>query len=407
VAELPVSTRDLVRWGETLAAVARTGLAFTKNLYEQERYAEILKVAGDVRAAAAAALANDGQPVASSDADDLVSEWMEDVRQGVAGYVTPKVAIGAIVGNNEGQILLVQRADSGAWLYPTGWADVGYSPAEVAVKEVLEETGIDVEPVRLVMVLDGLRLGFTQVPLYSLVFHMRPVGGTLKAHPLECSNVGWFSENSLPSPLANAGVWSEHAFAAIRGDSVEVLFDWPRWPIWRRGETEDASLVEAGSAAAERLGTLARMQANTVLVDRVSKMTEDLAEAVARLMPQLSSTSASPRRTDLEEIVASPSSMLLVARLAPSDKVVGMTTLVVYRIPSGLHAVIEDVVVDESARGHGVGAALVSEAVSLAREWGAVHVNLTSRSSREAANRLYARAGFQRRETNVYRLNLS
>ena len=230
--DVPAPARDLVRWGETLAAIAKTGLAFTKNLYEQERYEEILKVAGDIRAAAASALARDGQPVATNEADDLVLEWMGDVRQGVAGYVTPKVAIGAIV---QGQILLVQRADSGAWLYPTGWADVGYSAAEVAVKEVLEETGIDVEPVRLVMVLDGLRLGFTQVPLYSLVFHLRPVGGALKAHPLECADVGWFGEDSLPSPLANAGVWTEHAFAAIRGDSIEVLFDWPRGPIWRRG----------------------------------------------------------------------------------------------------------------------------------------------------------------------------
>src|ERR1039458_8069863 len=136
VGDGPAPTRDLVRWGETLAAIAKTGLAFTKNLYEQERYEEILKVAGDIRAAAASALARDGQPVATNEADDLVLEWMGDVRQGVAGYVTPKVAIGAIVGNDEGQILLVQRADSGAWLYPTGWADVGYSAAEVAVKEV-------------------------------------------------------------------------------------------------------------------------------------------------------------------------------------------------------------------------------------------------------------------------------
>ncbi len=234
--DVPASTRDLVRWGETLAAIARTGLAFTKNLYEQERYEEILKVAGDIRAAAASALAHDGQPVAKSGADDLVLEWMQDVRQGVAGYVTPKVAVGAIVGNDKDQILLVQRADSGAWLYPTGWADVGYSAAEVAVKEVLEETGIDVEPVRLVMVLDGLRLGFTQVPLYSLVFHLRPVGGALQTHPLECAAVGWFGEDSLPVPLANAGAWSAHAFAVIRGDSVEVLFDWPRGPIWRREE---------------------------------------------------------------------------------------------------------------------------------------------------------------------------
>ncbi|MGD0983379.1 MAG: NUDIX hydrolase N-terminal domain-containing protein [Acidimicrobiales bacterium] len=233
MSDVTASTRDLVRWGETLAAIARTGLAFTKNLYEKERYEEVLKVAGDIRAAAASALERAGQPVATREADDLVLEWMEGVRQGVTGYVTPKVAIGAIVGNDEGEILLVQRADSGAWLYPTGWADVGYSAAEVAVKEVLEETGIDVEPVRLVMVLDGLRLGFTQVPLYSLVFHLRPVGGELRAHPLECTDVGWFGEDSLPVPLANAGVWTEHAFATIRGDSVEVLFDWPRGPIWR------------------------------------------------------------------------------------------------------------------------------------------------------------------------------
>ena len=234
MSDVPASTRDLVRWGETLAAIARTGLAFTKNLYEQERYEEILKVAGDIRAVAASALAREGQRVATSEADALVVEWMEDVRQGVAGYVTPKLAVGAIVGNDEGEILLVKRADSGAWLYPTGWADVGYSATEVAVKEVLEETGILVEPVRLVMVLDGLRLGFTQVPLYSLVFQLRPVGGSLRAHPLECADVGWFGEDSLPAPLANAGVWSEHAFAAIRGGSVEVLFDWPRGQIWGR-----------------------------------------------------------------------------------------------------------------------------------------------------------------------------
>ena len=76
--------------------------------------------------------------------------------------------MGAAVGNDKGELLLVKRADSGVWLYPTGWADVGYSAAEVVVKEVLEETGIEAEPLRLIAVLDGLRLGFTRVPLYSL-----------------------------------------------------------------------------------------------------------------------------------------------------------------------------------------------------------------------------------------------
>ncbi|MGA2805562.1 MAG: GNAT family N-acetyltransferase [Acidimicrobiales bacterium] len=150
------------------------------------------------------------------------------------------------------------------------------------------------------------------------------------------------------------------------------------------------------------------MKADGVVVDRVSEVTDDLVEVMARLVPQLSSAAVSPGRAGLEEIVASPASTLLIARLGSHDAaIVGTTTLIVYRIPTGLHAVIEDVVVDESARGHGVGAELVSQAVQVARERGALHVNLTSRASREAANHLYAKAGFVRRETNVYRLNLS
>ena len=213
-----VSPADVVRWSETLSAVARTGLGFTSNLYERERFEEVLKVAADMRAAAGHRLA----------AAELLGEWMNTVGEGVSGYVTPKVAVGAVVGNDRGELLLVRRADSGIWLYPTGWADVGYSPSEVAVKEVREETGIDIEPVRLLAVLDGLRLGFTRIPLYSLVFHCRALGGTLQAHPLECLDVGWFSEDGLPSPLAGVERWGPAAFAAIRGEEVEVIFDRPR-----------------------------------------------------------------------------------------------------------------------------------------------------------------------------------
>src|SRR3954454_22618506 len=165
----PVSAQDLLRWSESLSAIARTGLGFTKSLYEQERFEEVLKVAADIRVAAGHEL----------EAEVLVEEWLKIVGEGVPGYVTPKVAIGAVVGNDEGKILLTQRADSGVWLYPTGWADVGYSPSEVAVKEVYEETGIEVEPVSLIAVFDGLRLGFARVPLYSLVFHCRMTGGEL------------------------------------------------------------------------------------------------------------------------------------------------------------------------------------------------------------------------------------
>ena len=214
----PASTSDLLRWSESLSAVARTALGFTENLYERERFQEVLKVAADMRTAA-------GHPLSP---DVLVDEWMTSVGEGVSGYVTPKVAVGAVVGNDRGELLLVCRADSGVWLYPTGWADVGYSASEVAVKEVWEETGIDVEPVRLLAVLDGLRLGFTRIPLYSIVFHCRALGGTLKAHPLECLDVGWFAEDALPSPLAGADRWGEAAFAAIRGEDVDVVFDRPR-----------------------------------------------------------------------------------------------------------------------------------------------------------------------------------
>ena len=133
-------TRDLIRWSETLAAIARTGMGFTQSLYEKERYEEVLKVAADIKSASDDALE------IRREQDHFVQEWMESIGEGVPGYVTPKVAIGAIVGNEKGEILLVQRKDSGVWLYPTGWADVGYSPAEVAMKEVEEQTGIIAEP---------------------------------------------------------------------------------------------------------------------------------------------------------------------------------------------------------------------------------------------------------------------
>ena len=118
-------------------------------------------------------------------------------------------------------------------MYPTGWADVGYSAAEVVVKEVAEETGIEVEPERLVAVFDGLRLGARGLPFYSLVFHCRAVGGSLRPHPLEARAVGWFAEDALPEPLAGGGRWQHLAFRAIRGEAFDVVFDSPRKSTWR------------------------------------------------------------------------------------------------------------------------------------------------------------------------------
>jgi ADP-ribose pyrophosphatase YjhB (NUDIX family) len=232
--EPQVPLKTLLRWSESLAAIARTGLGFTESLYEQERFTEILHVAADIRAAA------DGEGELPEDAAGLVQEWLGDVGKGIPGYVTPKVAVGAAVGNDTGELLLIQRADSGVWLYPTGWCDVGYSAAEVVVKEVLEETGIESEPVRLIAVLDGLRLGFTRIPLYSLVFHCRATGGELSPHPLECRDVGWFTPETLPSPLVGVERWGEHVFAAIRGERRDVLYDRVREPLWR-GQVHDDS----------------------------------------------------------------------------------------------------------------------------------------------------------------------
>jgi ADP-ribose pyrophosphatase YjhB (NUDIX family) len=215
--------QDLIRWSEALAGIARTGLGFTESLYERERFEEVLAVAADIAHAAAGEF----------DPDHQIEEWLGQVGQGVPGYVTPKVGVAAVVGNDKGEILLIQRADSGIWLYPTGWADIGYSASEVAVKEVREETGIECEVLRMIGVLDGLRLGFTRVPMYLLVFHCRAVGGELERHPLEVADVGWFAEDALPWPVAGYAGWGKHAFAAIRGEDVDVLFDPPRDAPWR------------------------------------------------------------------------------------------------------------------------------------------------------------------------------
>jgi len=226
----PPSQLDLLRWAEALAGSARTGLGFTESLYERERYEEVLHVAAEIRARA------DALSSRPFDVDTLVGDWLGSVGRGVPGYVTPKVTIGAVVGNDAGELLLVQRADSGVWLYPTGWADVGYSAAEVVVKEVFEETGIRCEVVRPIAILDGMRLGITGIPLYSLVFHCRMTGGELSAHPLECSDVGFFEEGGLPEGSALPEEWATEAFAAIRGEELDVRFDRPRVPPWLAGE---------------------------------------------------------------------------------------------------------------------------------------------------------------------------
>lgn len=143
------------------------------------------------------------------------------------------------------------------------------------------------------------------------------------------------------------------------------------------------------------------MGAEIRVADRVD---EQLVEAFAELIPQLSSSAPPPTAADLQAIVDAPDSVLYVAWL--DDRIVGSLTLAMYRMPTGMKAWIEDVVVDVSARGHGVGESLNLAAIAEAAQRGAKNVNLTSRSSREAANRLYQRLGFVLYDTNVYRYTI-
>jgi len=131
---------------------------------------------------------------------------------------------------------------------------------------------------------------------------------------------------------------------------------------------------------------------------------DELVATFGRLVPQLSPSAAVPTPDLIREIVEAQASTVLVARdLRDQGRIVGMLTLIVFRIPTGVRAWIEDVVVDETVRGRGVGEALSQEAVRRALDLGARTVELTSRPSREAANRLYQRLGFVRRDSNVYR----
>lgn len=130
----------------------------------------------------------------------------------------------------------------------------------------------------------------------------------------------------------------------------------------------------------------------------------DVMAACHRLIPQLSSSSTPISAQELEEIIGSDSTVLFAA--SSGQEIVGLLTLAIFRIPTGVRAWIEDVVVDDQARGKGVGDALNRAALTEAARRGAKTVDLTSRPSREAANRLYQRLGFKPRDTNVYRYDL-
>lgn len=138
-------------------------------------------------------------------------------------------------------------------------------------------------------------------------------------------------------------------------------------------------------------------------IEKVSEVTEEIYEAVKLLVPQLGAHKANPAWEELNALVHSEASTLLIARYPDeSGKIAGILTLSVYRVPTGIRSIVEDVIVDENIRRRGIAEALTLRAIDLAREAGANGVALTSNPKREAANKLYQSIGFQKRETNAY-----
>jgi len=140
-------------------------------------------------------------------------------------------------------------------------------------------------------------------------------------------------------------------------------------------------------------------------IEIVTKVDDELYQAFQRLVPQLTTNNPPPSLNDLAALVRDLASTLIIAR-SEENKIIGALTLIVYRVPTGIRSIIEDVIVDKSARGQGVGEALMKRAIEVAREKGAGNISLTSNAMREAANRLYLRMGFKKRETNVYQMKL-
>jgi ADP-ribose pyrophosphatase YjhB (NUDIX family) len=183
---------ELARFVQRINAIARTGLAFSPHGFDAERYEELLREAARVDV-----LLSEEAPAA---AEERFRRWRESVTEGYGGYVTAAVGCGAIVFNSRDEILLLKRPN-GRWFYPTGFCDVGLSPAENVAREVLEETGLTVTPIRLIGVTDSLKLGSPARHLYSILFYCRLEGGEIRPHPLESLDVGFFPLDQIPEPL--------------------------------------------------------------------------------------------------------------------------------------------------------------------------------------------------------------
>ena len=207
-----------------ISAVARTGLAWSEQLYERERYERILELAAEMAELLTGSIIPPDPVLATA----LKQGWMSLITPGASGYVTPKISTGAMCFDKEGRMLLGKRGDSSLWFFPTGWQEVGLTPAQNVVKEVKEETGIECHPLRLLAVRDTrLQRGSNPaIHNIALTFLCEALSNEIKVHPLETLEAGFFTEEQARSlVISRVMPLLEQGFAAWRGEVTEPFFD--------------------------------------------------------------------------------------------------------------------------------------------------------------------------------------
>jgi ADP-ribose pyrophosphatase YjhB (NUDIX family) len=197
-----------LEWAQRLQAIAQTGLSYSSNVFDMERYAAIREIAAEIMAAGA------GLP----DAAPLVDLFKHDV-----GYATPKVDVRAAVFNGE-RLLLVREREDGCWTLPGGWADVGASPSENVTREVLEESGYESEVIKLAAVYDRNRHGHPAIPFhaYKLFFLSRLAGGAPAQSSSETDAAEFFDEDKIP----------QLSLTRVTSAQIQHMFDHHRHPEW-------------------------------------------------------------------------------------------------------------------------------------------------------------------------------
>ncbi|MFV5190927.1 NUDIX hydrolase N-terminal domain-containing protein [Acinetobacter courvalinii] len=205
--------KDSTEWIETLnkiTGLAQTGLYYSKDVYDKERYDQIISYVRTLI------------DLKEIDTQDFIADVLQDV-----GYATPKIDIRAVVFKDN-KLLLAKETEDGLWSIPGGWADIGYSAAENAEKEVLEETGLEVKATRLLALTDRRKHPHPAMFLhvYKAFFWCELIGGELKPS-IETSEVGFFGRNELP-PISTARVTEtqiHHFFELLQGLPEQTDFD--------------------------------------------------------------------------------------------------------------------------------------------------------------------------------------